>query len=204
MRAFALLLFFGVVGYIAYQVVVTPQAAVPVQPRGPVKPEPTEAPMEVPDLSRVPIKDGGTLTNARIKIIHPSGIIFVADQGLYKVSFDRLPPNYAAYYGPQAIPDPIEPSPTVTPEDPDITPTPVPKPRPQRTAIEDAQAELAYAQRKAGYENQIKSDQATIDTYYKQSNFNNGSPVTTAQYEVSEADLQATQVALSQLEAAGP
>jgi hypothetical protein len=203
MKAFAILLFFCVVGYIAYQVVVTPQAVVaPIQPRGPAQPEPTEVPLEVPDLSKVSVKDGGTLTHARVKEIHASGIVFVADQGLYKVSFDRLPPNYAAYFGPQAVPDPIVPSPT--PTDSDVTPTPVVKPRPQRTAIEDAQAEVAYAQKKASYENQIKSDQATIDLYYKQSNFNNSSPVTSAQYEVAEADLQATQVALSQLEAAGP
>jgi hypothetical protein len=204
MKAFAILLFFGVVGYIAYQVVVTPQPAAPIVASGPVKAEPTDVPMEVPDLSKVPVKDGGTLTHARIKEIHPSGIIFIADQGLYKVSFDRLPPNFAAYYGPQAVPDPVVPSPTMSPADSDITPTPVIKPRPQRTAVEDAQAELAYAQRKAAFENQIKGDQNTIDTYYKQSTFNNGSPVTTAQYEVAEADLQSAQTSLALLEGAGP
>jgi hypothetical protein len=55
-----------------------------------------------PDLSLVPIGNGKTLTNARVKNARPASILFMCDQGLIDVSYDRLPPEFRSFYAPAA------------------------------------------------------------------------------------------------------
>jgi hypothetical protein len=206
MRSIVTFFLLGLAGYIAYQYVNSPVVVAPPQPRAKVSPSP-EPPVEVesgaPDLSRVVVKDGPPLTHARVREVRASGILFIADQGMFKVAFDRLSPEFGAYYGPMAVADPV-PTETPTPPADPASAQPTPKPRQQRNAQEDAQAELVYVQRKASLEDRMKGDQATIDRWYKQSSFNNDSPITQSQYDVAQADLNAAAVQLAQLEAEGP
>jgi hypothetical protein len=167
-------------------------------------PEPVETVPVLPDLSRVAVKNGAPLTHARVKEIRTSGIVFVADQGLFKVSFDRLPAEYLAYYGPMAVEDPTPtPAAAAAAADAPVVPAAI-KPRPQRNALEDAQAELAYVQRKAGLEDQIRQDRETIDHWYKQSSFVSEGRLSQEQFEVAQADLAVASAQLAQLEALGP
>jgi hypothetical protein len=207
MKSIVILLFFGLVGYVSYQYVINPVPVdAPIRPKVTEKsaePSVSDAPPVTPDLTRIVIKNEPPITHARVKEVHPGGIVFVADQGMMMVGFDKLPEEFQAYYGPMAIPD--------------VTPTPVSpsaaaeaavaiaaaKPRPQRNSLEDAQAELAYAQRKAGLEDQMKRDREVIDRWYKQSSFD-PQALTEQQYEVAQADYAVAEAQLVQLEANGP
>jgi hypothetical protein len=55
-----------------------------------------------PDLSLVPIGNGKTLTNARVKSARANSILFMCDQGIFDVSYDRLPPEFRTFYAPAA------------------------------------------------------------------------------------------------------
>jgi hypothetical protein len=208
MKTLAVLLLLGLAGYLAYQYADTPAPIVAPQRHSATQskqaePDPAEEEPLVPDLNRVPVKAGMTLTHARVKEVHPGGIVFVADQGLFKVGFDRLPEIFQAYYGPMAVPEPEPPSPpSPSPVDPALAPAAA-KPRPQRDSLEDAQAALAYAQRKASLEGRISQDSATIDLWYKQSSFEKGG-LTEQQYQDAQADIALASAQLAQLEADGP
>jgi hypothetical protein len=205
-KSIVILLLFGVVGYVAYQYVdnAVPVVAPAPHTRAPAPTEPVETEAVVPDLSRVVVKGGEPLTHARVKEVRVSGIVFVADQGLFKVGFDRLPAEYEAYYGPMAIPDPV-PTEAPTPQAADAaTVQPTAKPRPQRNALEDAQAELVYVQKKASLEDRLKTDRDTIDRWYKQSSFVKEGQVSQSQYEMAEADFTLASAQLAQLESDGP
>ena len=210
MKSFITLLIFGVIGYVAYQYTLAPAPPGPAQRPVSAKssePDVPEAPAAPPSLDRVVVKEKVplVLTHAKVKEIHPSGIVFTCDQGIFKVSFDKLPPEYESYYGPLAIAD------VVPTETPDTAATPVtvaepvgPRPKPQKTAVEDAQARLVYASTKSGLEDRIKTDQAFIDRWYRQSTFEQEGQVSQTQFEVSKADFDLATAQLNQLEANGP
>jgi hypothetical protein len=202
MKSIVFLLFFGALAYFLYVNVTTPVAIDPpiehVKGSGSA-PEVVEAPV-VPDLSSIIVKGRAPLTHAKVKEIHPDAMVFICDEGIFKIDFDRLPPEFGIYYGPMAVPDP---TPTPTPV-PTTSDTPVVAPvreRPQRTTLEDAQASLAYAQAKAACEDRLKSDREILDHYYKQSTYE--PVVTESQFEIAKADYDVQAAALAQLEANG-
>jgi hypothetical protein len=211
MKTLFTLIVLGTAGYLLFEYIEMP-APVPVavhaaQPRvGPkptAEPEPVDAAPSVPDLSRIVVKGGDTLTHARVKEIHPGSMVLIADQGLFKVTWDRLPEEFHDYYISMAVPDPT-PVPTSAPVAGGApTAEPMAKAKPQRSALEDEQAQLAFAQRKASLENQLKADRATIDRWYKQSSFETGG-VSQSEYDVAQADYAVVSGQLAQLEADGP
>ncbi len=165
---------------------------------------PTPPPV-APKLDSIPVVKGETLTHARVKTIYGDALLFVCDQGLVKVSYDRLPPGFAAYYQPLAP----TPTPVVTP-DPNATPTPTPTPAPtsihvrQRTPEEQASAEASFAAQKSYLEADIAHDQDVIDRYYSQSTYNNTGVISEQDFTNAKIDLDAKNAKLQLLLAAGP
>jgi len=208
---FTIILFIlGIGGYEAVQYydnlpATVPAIAVRSKAVAPPTPEPTPEPPHSPDLVSVPILDSHPLTNAKVKEIHESGIVFLCDQGLIKVSFKNLPPEYLDYYGPMAEKEAVAAEPTdaatVTPV---ATPPPAQKSKPERTAIQDAQANLTYSQAVAGLRDRLQSDQSVMDHWYKQSSFVQEGRLSENQFNMAKADFEAATVQLSELQANGP
>lgn len=205
MKSIVFLLSFGSLAYFLYVNVTTP---IPVDkvvqhirdPGSAPAAEPAEEPV-MPDLTTVVVKDRSPLTHATVKAIHPDAIVFTCDQGIFKVDFDRLAPEFGAYFGPQAVPDPTPAAPVdATPVV--VAPVVVPPRERQRTTLEDAQARLAYAQAKAGLEDRLKQDRDAIDRYYKQSTYE--PVISESQFDVAKADFDVQAASLAQLEATGP
>jgi hypothetical protein len=165
---------------------------------------PTPRPV-APKLDSIPVVKGETLTHARVKTIHADSLLFVCDQGLVKVAYDRLPPAFAAYY------QPLAPTPTpVTTPDPNAPPTPTPTPAPtsihvrQRTPEEEAAALDSFARSKAALESDIAHDQDVIDRYYSQSTYNNSGVITEQEFTNAKIDLDARNAQLQVLLGTGP
>lgn len=166
---------------------------------------PPTPPPTAPKLDSIPVVKGETLTHARVKAIHTDSILFVCDQGLVKVTYDRLPPGFAAYY------KPLAPTPTPVPTvDPNAPPTPTPTPAPtsihvrQRTPDEEAAAEASFAQQKSYLEQDIAHDQDIVDRYYSQSTYNNTGVISEQDFTNAKMDLDAKNAKLQLLLAAGP
>jgi hypothetical protein len=212
MKFLATMLLLGFLGYLAYDYVQTREAnPTPVitlthhskaDPDPTPTPEPTEYKPQPPDLTTIPVKDGVALTNAKVKELRSRSIVFLCDQGLFEVGFDRLPPKFALYYGPiiARLPAPAVDSGVALP-----TPTPVPTARVkrERTPIEEANARLGFFSTKESLEGRLKRDQDVIDRWYKQSSFDGGG-MSEGEFEGARADFEATSVQLSQLLANGP
>ena len=169
----------------------------------PVTPEPAK--VAPPDLASVPVLNGPTLTHVRVKDARAKSLVFMCDQGLFEISYDKLSPNFKAYYTPKVTPVPTDadgnPIPTPTP-----TPAPTviqPAPQVQRTSQQEADARLNYANQKAGLESRQNQDLDTINRWYKQSTFEPGG-VSQSQFDSAHADYDAATVALNQLIATGP
>lgn len=169
----------------------------------PVTPEPVK--VAPPNLASVPVLNGTTLTHARVKEARVNSVVFMCDQGLFEISYDRLSPDFKAFYAPTPTPVPTDadgnPIPTPTP-----TPAPTvvqPKPQIQRTSQQEADARLNYANQKAGLESRQNADLDTINRWYKQSTFEPGG-VSQSQFESAHADYDAATAALNQLLANGP
>jgi hypothetical protein len=184
-----------------------PPAAVP-RPKGaePPTPAPTPEPPQSPDLRLVPVAGAHALTHARIKEVHESGIVFICDQGLVKVGFKQLPPEFQAFYGPMAAQETAsQDTPAGASAVPSAPPPPpAPRPKPERTPIQDAQANLAYNQACAGLRDRLQNDQHVIDHWYNQSSFVQEGYVSETQFNVAKADFEAATAQLAELQASGP
>jgi hypothetical protein len=171
-----------------------------------VKEVKVEKPVPAPDLTTIAVANGQTLTHARVKDARATSVVFVCDQGLFEISYDRLPPQFRAYYAPKGQP----PAPA---EDSSAAPTPSPTPtrpatvsvsrRAERTPAEDAQALASFEQQKTIYENRQKSDSDVMDSWYKQSSFKTGG-ITQDQFDSAKSDYDTAANQLAQLESNGP
>jgi hypothetical protein len=209
MKFTIILLILGIGGYEAvqyYNDLPATAPAIAARPKAvaPPTPEPTPEPARSPDLASVPVLGGRPITHATVKEIHESGIVFLSDQGLVKVSFKNLPPEYLDYYGPMAVKEPVaEPvDPANVP--PVATPPPAVKEKHERTAIEDAQANLAYSQAVSGLRDRLQNDQDVIDHWYKQSSFVQEGRLSENQFNMAKADFEAATIQLAELQANGP
>jgi hypothetical protein len=210
MKFTLILLILGIGGYEAvqyYNDLPATAPAIAARPRAvaPPTPEPAPEPPQTPDLASVPVLGGHPLTHAKVKEIHESGILFLSDQGLVKVSFKNLPPEYLDYFGPIAVKEPAAAEPAdpaaVTPA---ATPPPVARSKPERTSVEDAQASLAYSQAVSGLRDRLQNDQNVIDHWYKQSSFVQEGRLSENQFNMAKADFEAATIQLADLQANGP
>jgi hypothetical protein len=157
-----------------------------------------------PDLTSVPVTNGTTLTHARVKDARPNTMVFACDQGLFEVSYDRLPPAFRAYYAPPTpTPSPTASADSQAPQAPAAAAVSAWKPQPQRSSEEETQAVLAFNQRKASLEQHQRDDMEIINRWYKQSTFDpNAMPQ--SQFDSTKADYDATTAQLGRLVANGP
>ena len=84
--------------------IVVVQPAAPLLPPPPIPIQKTEIKIIIPDLKVIPVKNGRTITNARIQAINSDGIVFICDNGMVQALFDDLPPEFRAYYAKKAEP----------------------------------------------------------------------------------------------------
>jgi hypothetical protein len=168
--------------------------------------EPTPTRVPDPDLDSILVKGQATLTHAKIKEIHTDSILFVCDQGLAEVAFDKLPPEFRTRYAPPVS----SPSPTPTGDipatQPPATVAATPTPRPpvrQRSIEEEAAARVAYQERKSALEAHQQEDLVIINRWYKQSTFDPDA-ISQSTFDWVKADYDSTTAQLNQLEATGP
>jgi len=174
----------------------------PIPTVGPPTPVPTQ-----PPLDSVPVKKGATLTHCKVMRFSADAVTFLCDQGIFQITYDRLPPGFAAYYVPR-VPTP---SPTTDPSAPTPVPTPTPTPRPTlpnpnhpvRSAEEDAAALWAYNGTKQRLEDRMKDLQAQMDHYYHQSSYDAGA-MSEQQFNDAKAEYDSDALKLSELESRGP
>jgi hypothetical protein len=212
MKSIVVLIVLGILGYWLYTFYQQNPDDLPslihLQKDAVSTPIPTTAvpvpPAVAPNLDSIPVEKGQTLTHARVKGIRADSLVFVCDQGLVQVTYDRLPPAFAAYYVPRAP----TPTPVVTP-DPNVTPVPTPTSVnvirvKQRTPEEEEQAQRQYLDAKEAIEARLKIDQELMDQYYTQSTYNNPSPVTEAQFNNAKQDFDSETAKMSELLGHGP
>jgi hypothetical protein len=212
MKFLVTMLVCGFIGYLVYNIQQAHDAApTPLitlshhtanEPDPTPTPEPTVYVPKPPDMTEIPVRDGETLTHAKVKELRTKTIVFLCDQGIFEVGFDRLPPQFAQYYGPI-----IATQPASTPDAAGTVSAPPTKPpakeKPQRSAVDDASARASFFSSKESLENRLKSDQETIDKWYRQSSFEPGG-ISEAQFNSAKADFDYTTSQLSQLIANGP
>jgi len=104
----------------------------------PVTPEPAK--VAPPDLASVPVLNGPTLTHVRVKDARAKSLVFMCDQGLFEISYDKLSPGFKAYYTPKVTP---------VPTDADGNPIPTPTPTPAPTVIQPAPGSTMRTRRRA-------------------------------------------------------
>jgi len=153
-----------------------------------------------PKLDAIQVVRGPILTHAKVKSARPNSIVFMCDQGIFEVNYDRLPPEFQSYYMPAPMPTPAEAASAVEPAP---APAPAPKPEPQRSYEDDMNARLSFASTKAGLESRQQGDLDLMTKWYKQSNFEPGG-LTQQQFDTAKADYDATTAQLNTLVAQGP
>ncbi len=211
MKSIVLFLVLGLVAYGLWEYVeshpASTQVAMRVSARNKDAPSPEPTPTEPPDtapkapnLAQIALKTGRVLTNAKLKTVRPSGVLFLCDQGLVEVPLGNLPDEMASYYAPMVVPEMAPAGPTPVPP----TPTPAPVARPQKSYVQDAQDRLAYASQRVALKDRIAHDQQIIDQWYKQSSFVKDGYVTESVYNATKADMEAAIAQLSLLESNGP
>jgi hypothetical protein len=164
---------------------------------------PTPKPV-APSLDSIPVSKGPTLTHARVKGIRTDSLVFVCDQGLYQITYDRLPPAFAAYYLP-LVPTP---TPVVT-RDPNATPVPTPTPIgihrvAQRSASEEREAEEEFSKRVNGMQARLDTLQAKMNQYYSQSTYNNPDVISDADFANTKTEFDNLTQQLADLQSRGP
>jgi hypothetical protein len=167
----------------------------------PIPDEKLAEPLKAPSLDSVAVLNGTTLTHVRVKSAKANSILVACDQGLFDVTYDRLAPEFKAYYMPTPTPSAAGDSsgaPTPTPASTSSYKAPV-----QRTSEEENQARLAYASTKAALEGRQQADLDVINRFYKQSNFEPGA-MTQAQFDTAKADYDAATAQLGSVVASGP
>jgi hypothetical protein len=157
-----------------------------------------------PKLDSIQVIRGPVLTHAKVKSARVNSIVFMCDQGIFEVNYDRLPPEFQGYYMPSpsvaaaqavaAVESAVAPAPA---------PAPAPRPEPQRSYEEDMNARLNFVSSKAGLEARQQSDLDTITKWYKQSNFEPGG-LSQGQFDTAKADYDAATAQLNTLVAQGP
>ncbi|HEY5227690.1 MAG TPA: hypothetical protein VIJ19_04060 [Opitutaceae bacterium] len=168
----------------------------------PIPDEKIVEPLKAPNLDSVVVQNAGTLTHVKVKSAKANSILIACDQGLFDVTYDRLPPEFRAFYMPT-------PTPSVATDQQATVPTPTPaatssyKPPVQRTFEEENQARLAYAATKSALEARQQADLDVINKFYKQSNFEPGG-LTQTQFDTAKADYDATTAQLGSVVALGP
>jgi hypothetical protein len=165
------------------------------------QPTPTPQPITGPKLDAVKLKDGATLTHVRVTTARENTLVIICDQGLFEVNYDRLDPQFRAYYQPSPTPT-LTQVPTGAP-----TPTPAtaaaPKQPVQRTFEEENQARLSFNQTKINLEAKQQADLDVMTRWYKQSSFDPNA-MSQSQFDTAKADYDATTAQLGSLVAAGP
>jgi hypothetical protein len=166
------------------------------------EPDPTPSPVHVasdgPNLAYIPVVKGTPLTNAKVKSITATGIVFICDQGLIEVPFGNLPPEFGEYYMPKVA---VDAAPTVVPVS--LPPSPPVQRRVEKSPAQDAQDELAFTRTRTALQDRIKSDELVIDQWYQQSSFRNPA-ISETEYLNRKADLDAATLQLAELESNGP
>jgi hypothetical protein len=167
----------------------------------PIPDEKIAEPNKAPSLDSVAVLNGGTLTHVRVKSAMANSILVACDQGLFDITYDRLGPEFRAFYKPTPTPSASADqgsAPTPTPASTSSYKAPV-----QRTFEEENQARLAYASTKAALEARQQADLDLINRFYKQSNFEAGG-LSQAQFDTAKADYDAATAQLGSLVAVGP
>ena len=208
MKSILILFILGIAAYEAVQYYEDrpPSQVIAVRQKAAITPTPepsTEAP-QPPDMALIPVTGEHPLTHARVKEVHDSGIVFFCDQGLVKVSFKKLPPQFQDYYQSRAVKDEIAPGPADVAPSPAPTPPPAARAKLERTPMQEAQAVLSYNQTCSGLRDRIRRDQDTIDHWYKQSSFVPDGFVSETQFSVAKADFEAATLQLDEVLANGP
>ena len=209
MKSIVVFLVLGLAAYGLWEYIennpAVPAVRVPAHAREPEasptpEPTPEDTGPKKPNLEKIPVKGGAALTHATMKAVRSSGVVFLCDQGLVEVPFNKLPADMVAYYAPMVPP---EPSPGIVAAPP-LQPTAQPKPRQEKSFVQDAQDRLSFTETRMALRDRIKMDQDTIDHWYKQSEFVKDGYVTESQFNAAKADLDATVARLAELEASGP
>jgi hypothetical protein len=168
----------------------------------PAEPEPAtpQAPVASagPNLAYITVVKGSALTNAKVKSVTATGIVFICDQGLIEVPFGNLPPEFGEYYMPKVAADAV---PTSVPTS--LPPSPPVQHRVEKSAAQDAQDELTFTRTRMALRDRIKSDELVMDQWYQQSSFRNPA-ISESEYQTTKADLDAATLQLAELEANGP
>jgi hypothetical protein len=153
-----------------------------------------------PNLVAIPVRGGSTLTNAKVKEARADSVLFLCDQGIFDITYDRLTPDFRKYYAPAPTP-----SPSVDPTPQSTAPVVIKPymPEPQRTAEEEVNLRVSFLQREAALRQHLKDDQEIMTRWYKQSSFDPGAMSQTT-FDSTKADFDATTAQLNQLEATGP
>lgn len=175
----------------------------PPLPPSPLPPSPARKPkIIIPNLKTIPVRNGRTITNARILSVNPDGIIFICDFGMVQALFDDLPPEFRAYYASKAVSDSPPEQPVVAQQQVDQQPSPQPEPSQYDIDLHQADEKFKKAQRMEELNNAIASDQSIIHHYETQSDFENNPNhpnITDGAYECAKADLEKAQIELQQL-----
>jgi hypothetical protein len=157
-----------------------------------------------PKLDSIQVLRGPVLTHAKVKSARVNSIVFMCDQGIFEVNYDRLPPEFQNFYMP---PPAVAAAQAVASVDSAVAPVPAPapatKPEPQRSYEEDMNARLNFVATKAGLESRQQGDLDLITRWYKQSNFEPGG-LTQQQFDTTKADYDAVTAQLNTLVAQGP
>ena len=206
MKSAFFLLLFGLAAYMAWDhfenatvvpaVVFHPPRAKVAAQAEPV-PGPVAAP-EAPNLASVAVGRGLLLTHAKVKDVTTTGVVFLCDQGLVKIPFDHLPAEFATFYTPKIVEEDVPSVPTVSP-----SPPPPVQRRVEKSAVQDAQDQLAFTRARMGLSDRIKGDEQVMDQWYQQSSFRNPT-VAESTFVSAKADLNAATLQLAELEANGP
>jgi hypothetical protein len=158
---------------------------------------------QAPKLDSIQVLRGPTLTHGKVKEAKPNSVVFVCDQGILEVNYDRLAPEFEAYYAPTAVQAVADAAAKVADQAaPPSAPPPAPKPVPQRSFEDDNNARLAYASEKAALESRQQSDLDQMTKWYRQSNFEPGG-MTQQQFDTLKADYDVTTLQLNTLVARG-
>ncbi|HZZ20602.1 MAG TPA: hypothetical protein VFE25_14600 [Opitutaceae bacterium] len=169
----------------------------------PIPQENVDAPQVPPKLDVIQVARGPVLTHAKVKSARPNSIVFLCDQGLFEVNYDRLPPEFETFYRTQAVATSV-PSSESASSAPAPVPAqaPAPKIAPQRSYEDDMNARLNLASRKAALEGRQQGDLDTMTRWYKQSNFEPGG-LTQQDFDTAKADYDAATAQLNTLVAQG-
>lgn len=160
---------------------------------------------QVSDLSKVLVLNKQPLTNARIVLASQTAITFACDQGLVKVEYQFLPPEFR-YYQKNAK-APISRTETAKPNN-NVAPRPnsptanknIKSTNKEKSAVDLAKEKESRENAKINLRQKIEKCERVIYEYERQSSFTSKVLISESKYQLAKAELDEAKRKLEELE----